>query len=122
MLFCKIFVVVIIYTFKNENQNSTINNFFGLTFTLRAQKNEYSTASISDSLKESANAIVRLNQLMLLFFSTKYVSILKKVITVLNEKDSAIDAIENYNKKTTVRDIEASVYDSFGNEIKRGTK
>jgi hypothetical protein len=27
--------------------------------------------------------------------------------------------IENYNKKTTVRDIEAYVYDSFGNEIKR---
>jgi hypothetical protein len=26
----------------------------------------------------------------------------------------AIDAIENYNKKTTVRDIEAYVYDSFG--------
>jgi hypothetical protein len=39
MLFCKIFVVVIIYTFKkHENQNSTINNFIGLTFTLRAQK------------------------------------------------------------------------------------
>jgi hypothetical protein len=37
----------------------------------------------------------------------------KRVITVLNEKDSIIDAIENY-KKTTVRDIEASVYDSFG--------
>jgi preprotein translocase subunit Sec63 len=32
---------------------------------------------------------------------------------------SAIDAIENYNKKTTVRDIEAYVYDSFGNEIKK---
>jgi hypothetical protein len=29
---------------------------------LRAQKNEYST-SISDSLKENANAIVRLNQI-----------------------------------------------------------
>jgi hypothetical protein len=27
--------------------------------------------------------------------------------------------IENYNKKTTVRDIEAYIYDSFGNEIKR---
>jgi hypothetical protein len=42
-----------------------------------------------------------------------------KVITVLNEGLSAIDAIENYNKKTTVRDIEAYVYDSFGNEIKK---
>jgi hypothetical protein len=95
--------------------------FIGLTFTLRAQKNEYSTASISDSLKENANAIVRLNQIDVTISSQRSMAInTKRVITVLNEKGlSAIDAIENYNKKTTVRDIEAYVYDSFGNEIKR---
>jgi hypothetical protein len=37
----------------------------------------------------------------------------KRVITVLNEKKGLIRSIENYNKKTTVRNIEAYVYDSF---------
>jgi hypothetical protein len=62
--------------------------FIGLTFTLRAQKNEYSTASISDSLKENANAIVRLNQIDVTISSQRSMAInTKRVITVLNEKD-----------------------------------
>jgi hypothetical protein len=95
--------------------------FVGITFTLKAQNNEYSTVLISDSLKENANAIVRLNQIDITISSQRSMTInTKRVITVLNEKGlSAIDAIENYNKKTTVRDIEAYVYDSFGNEIKK---
>jgi hypothetical protein len=60
--------------------------FIGLTFTLRAQKNEYS--SISDSLKENANAIVRLNQIDVTISSQRSMAInTKRVITVLNEKD-----------------------------------
>jgi hypothetical protein len=95
--------------------------FVGITFTLKAQNNEYSAVLISDSLKENANAIVRLNQIDITISSQRSMTInTKRVITVLNEKGlSAIDAIENYNKKTTVRDIEAYVYDSFGNEIKK---
>jgi hypothetical protein len=47
---------------------------------------------------------------MLLFFPQRSIINTKRVITVSNEKGlSAIDAIENYNKKTTVRD-EAYVY------------
>jgi hypothetical protein len=95
--------------------------FVGFTFTLRAQKNEYSTVTIADSLKENANAIVRLNQIDITISSQRSMIIhIKRVITVLNEKGlSAIDAIENYNKKITIREIEAYVYDRFGNEIKR---
>lgn len=95
--------------------------FVGLTFTLRVQKNEYATVRISDSLKENANAIVRLNQIDITFPSQRFMTFnTKRVTTVLNEKGfSTIDAIENYNTKKTVRDIEPSVYDSFGNEIKR---
>ncbi|WP_232226269.1 DUF3857 domain-containing protein [Flavobacterium sp. ACAM 123] len=95
--------------------------FVGFSSTLRAQKNEYSTVTIADSLKENANAIVRLNQIDITISSQRSMIIhTKRVITVLNEKGlSAIDAIENYNKKITVREIEAYVYDRFGNEIKR---
>jgi transglutaminase-like putative cysteine protease len=43
-----------------------------------------------------------------------------RIITVLNEKGlSAIDAVENYNRTTVVKDIEATVYDVLGKEIKK---
>jgi hypothetical protein len=76
--------------------------FVGLTFTLKAQKNEYST-SISDSLKENANAIVRLNQIDVTISSQRSMTINKKSYCSKRKGLSAIDAIENYNKKTTVR-------------------
>jgi hypothetical protein len=58
-----------------------------VSLTLKAQNNEYSTMLISDSLKENANAIVRLNKLMLLFLLNSMTINTKRVITVLNEKD-----------------------------------
>jgi hypothetical protein len=95
--------------------------FVGITFSLKAQKNEYSILLISDSLKVNANAVVRLNQIDIVISSQRNMTIsTKRVITVLNEKGlSAIDAVENYNKKTTVKDIEAYVYDGLGNEVKK---
>jgi hypothetical protein len=58
-----------------------------VSLTLKAQNNEYST-SISDSLKENANAIVRLNQIDVTISSQRSMAInTKRVITVLNEKD-----------------------------------
>jgi len=95
--------------------------FVGITFSLKAQKNEYSILLISDSLKVNANAVVRLNQIDIVIYSQRNMTIsTKRVITVLNEKGlSAIDAVENYNKKTTVKDIEAYVYDGLGNEVKK---
>ena len=95
--------------------------FVGITFSLKAQKNEYSILLISDSLKVNAKAVVRLNQIDIVISSQRNMTIsTKRVITVLNEKGlSAIDAVENYNKKTSVKDIEAYVYDGLGNEVKK---
>lgn len=86
-----------------------------------AQKTEYSTLLIPDSLKQNANAVVRLNQIDILISSQRSMNIKKKrVVTVLNEKGlESIDAYENYDKKTSVSNIQASVFDSFGNEIKK---
>jgi hypothetical protein len=36
-----------------------------------------------------------------------------RVITILNEKDYQLSMIENYNKRTVVKDIEATVYDAL---------
>jgi transglutaminase-like putative cysteine protease len=95
--------------------------FGSFTVLLSAQQSDYSALLISDSLKENANAIVRLNQIDILISSQRSMTInTKRVITVLNENGlSAIDAIENYNKTTVIKDIEAYVYDGFGREIKK---
>jgi len=89
--------------------------------TLFAQKLEFSGLLISDSLKQNANAVVRLNQIDIVISSQRNMKINKKrVVTILNEKgQSSVDAFENYNKRTTVESIQATVFDSFGNEIKK---
>ena len=93
--------------------------FFPLT--ILAQKTEYTAFNIADSLKQNANAVVRLNQVAIDVLSQRDMTISTvRTITVLNEKGlSAIDAIENYNKTTTIKDIEATIYDGFGKEIKK---
>ena len=95
--------------------------FVAATFTVQAQKNEYQSLSISDSLKENANAVIRLNQVDIVIASQRSMSIVtKRVVTVLNEKGlNAIDAIESYDKRRTVKAIEAIIYDALGNEIKK---
>ena len=98
-------------------------SFLFLFFTsfIFAQKIEYNSLNISDSLKENANAVVRLNQIDIAIASQRSMSITtKRVVTVLNEKGlSAIDAIESYDKRTNIRNIEATVYDILGKEIKK---
>ncbi len=95
--------------------------FLLTTSTFFAQKVEYNAQSISDSLKENANAVVRLNQIDITILSQRSMNIKKKrVITVFNEKGvNLIDASEYYDKSTSIRNIEATVFDAFGKEIKR---
>jgi hypothetical protein len=85
-----------------------------------SQKPDYSTLLIADSLKQNANAVVRLNQIDIVISSQRDMNIKeKRVVTVFNEKGlSSINAIEHYDKHTSVRSIEATVFDSFGKEIK----
>jgi hypothetical protein len=86
-----------------------------------AQKAEYAASKIADSLKENANVVVRLYQIDIEVVSQRSMTIKKKrVVTVFNEKGlDAIDAIEGYDKRYSIKNIEAIVYDPFGNEIKK---
>jgi Domain of Unknown Function with PDB structure (DUF3857) len=95
--------------------------FLLLTTTLFAQKLEYNTLIISDSIKENANAVVRLNQVDIAITSQRSMKInTKRIVTVLNENGlSAIDAGEHYDKKTNVNTIFAIVYNALGTEIKK---
>jgi transglutaminase-like putative cysteine protease len=88
---------------------------------LLAQKREYTTLSIADSLKENANAVVRLNQIDITISSQRNMTIKNiRVVTVLNEKGlGEIEAQEYYSKTSSVKNIEAAVYDALGIEIKK---
>jgi transglutaminase-like putative cysteine protease len=101
-LFCALFFVII-----------TANSF--------AQKSDYSILKISDSLKENANAVLRLDQMDIVIASQRSMNIkVQRVVSVLNNKGlNDIDAFQHYDKTTSIKSIEAVVYDAFGNEIKK---
>ncbi len=86
----------------------------------RAQSG-YSVASLPDSLRQNANAVVRLDLTEVSIGSqrdmrTKY----KRAVTVFNEKGlSTIQGIESYSKRKSVKNIYATVYDASGKEIKK---
>ena len=45
---------------------------------------------------------------------------LKRVVTVINKNGlGAINAVSGYDKTSSINNIEAIVYDAFGNEIKK---
>lgn len=106
------------------------NSFFAFIcflFTLisSAQKSEYSIITLTDSLKENANAVVRLNQIDIVISSQRSMNIkTKRVVTVLNSNGlEAIEALIFYNKSIAVKNIVVTVHDAFGMEkkkIKRG--
>lgn len=92
-----------------------------VAFKIQAQKSEYPVVLIADSLKENANAVVRLNQIDIVISSQRNMNIkTKRIVTVFNENGlSDIDASENYDKKTSVKNVEVKVIDGLGNEIKK---
>ncbi|WP_417939394.1 DUF3857 domain-containing protein [Flavobacterium sp. RS13.1] len=86
-----------------------------------AQKSNYPISAIKDSLKENANAVVRLDQMDIAIVSQRSMNIkTQRVVSVFNEKGlNDIDAYQHYDKTTSIKSIEAIVYDAFGNEIKK---
>lgn len=102
---------------------SPVFALFFLLFTIisSAQKSEFSAITISDSLKQNANAVVRLDQTDITILSQRSMNTKNhRVVTVFNEKGfDDIDAYEFYDKSTSVKNIEAIIYDAFGKEIKK---
>ncbi|KQB40812.1 DUF3857 domain-containing protein [Flavobacterium aquidurense] len=95
--------------------------FFFVSLISSAQKSEYAVTAIADSLKENANAVVRLDQTDINILSQRSMTIkTERVVTVLNEKGAwGINAHDSYNKRSSIKNIEATIYDALGNEIKK---
>lgn len=103
------------------NRKILILLFALLSTSLFAQKNKYLVSQIVDSLTTNANAVVRLNQLDITISSQRKMSIyIKRVVTVINKNGiGAINAVSGYDKTSSINNIEAIIYDAFGNEIKK---
>jgi len=84
------------------------------------QKSDYSVLNIPDSLKQNANAVVRLKQIDINITSQKAMTIKSVIITtVLNELGLRnLDLSASYEKNDRITQIEATVYNSFGKESK----
>ncbi|WP_166963152.1 DUF3857 domain-containing protein [Yeosuana marina] len=91
------------------------------SLTIVSQENLYSSSTIPENLKKSANAVVRLNDIDVSLESSKKMVIKKKsLITVLNkEGDDNIDAYVFYDDDVHIKELEVLVYNKFGDLIKK---
>jgi len=91
------------------------------TFLSFSQDLKLSTLLIPKELSESANSVIR-DQIVEIEILSQESMIIKKskIITVLNSKGlNNIDAVEYYNNSTKIKAIEATIYNSFGYELKK---
>ena len=88
------------------------------------EEQNLSSLSIPKELKENANAIVRLNELVITVEAVDQLTIKqKRIVTVLNKlgKDH-IDAYKHYNNDTKITRLSAIIYDALGNKVKKYSK
>ncbi|MFP9097835.1 DUF3857 domain-containing protein [Flavobacterium sp. RHBU_24] len=85
-----------------------------------AQEN-YNSFTIPKELTENANAVVRYERIDINLPSRRQMDYaIKRVVTVLNEHGNGyIGAETSYDKSTTVRSIEAIIYDKNGLQLKK---
>lgn len=91
------------------------------TFLSFSQDLKLSSLLIPSELSENANSVIR-DQIVEIEILSQESMIIKKskIITVLNSKGlNNVDAVEYYNNSTKVKVIEATIYNSFGYELKK---
>lgn len=81
----------------------------------------YLVASIDESLKENADAVIRLHQRHFIIKSIDQAEMEeRKVITIFNKDADFLGFVaEGYDKLTKITDFDASVYDANGNLMKK---
>ena len=95
--------------------------FINTILAANAQEPRYTALTIPDSLRQNANAVVRLDHKTIILSSQRQMTVKKnRVVTVLNKSgNNGVDAYVYYDKAIKIRSVEAVVYDAFGKEIKK---
>jgi hypothetical protein len=101
--YCYLLTILPLFTFSQKNNLS------------------YSILTLSDSLKQNANAVVRLDETIVTIKNQrKMVSQQKLIITFLNKESYDDDLfMAYYDKKTSINEMRATIYDAMGSEIKK---
>ncbi|WP_299434541.1 DUF3857 domain-containing protein [uncultured Maribacter sp.] len=82
---------------------------------------EYQSHLIDDNLKKNADAVVRLDEMVVDVSAQDYMVLKsKRVVTVLNKKGRKhVHAYGGYSNSRKLKFIKAVIYDAFGNELKK---
>ena len=91
---------------------------------INAQVDKHVALTIPEELKENANSVIRLQEIEITINSRElYTTKTKRIVTVLNEYgNKGVDASEYYSKSERIKNIEATIFDAFGKEIKKVKK
>lgn len=89
-----------------------------------SQSASYQSLILKDTLKKNANSCIRKSSTRITIKSQdKMIIEHKQIITVFNKYGNKdIDAYLHYDKNISVKNLEALVYDAYGNEIKKYKK
>ena len=88
-----------------------------------AQKTTYSSLTIPEELKNEANDVVRLDYTNLTVESKKEASLhIKYAVTLLNNKSQKHTQFVTYDKDEKINNLNAKIYDAFGNEVRKFNK
>ncbi len=87
--------------------------------TTRSQAQQYAAASIPDSLKADANAVLRYDYMHFEILSAKKTkTTVKYVITLLNDKTRENELVFSYDQYSEITKLAAKVYDAKGELVK----
>ncbi|WP_339624923.1 DUF3857 domain-containing protein [uncultured Winogradskyella sp.] len=95
---------------------------FCISFSIFAQtEQDYNALFIPDELKTKANAVVRFEKQTVEILSYDQIKITtNRIVTVFNKYGkNRVNASEYYDDNREIMDMEARIYDAFGEEIKK---
>lgn len=95
--------------------------FLVFTVELFSQELNLSSLTLSQDLKQSANAVVRLDETVITITDNDKMTIQKKrIVTVLNATGNRnTHAVIGYDKNRKIISLKATIYDAFGKKIKK---
>ena len=92
-----------------------------LVAVLRIDAQEYAVSLIPETLKENANAVIRMdNSVFKILSIDKAEYSVEAAVTILNEKGRDMgDFVAFYDKLSSISGVEITVYDKFGDKIRK---